>query len=480
MEVVLYKFSKKYNSTALPPGEGVVYDITLKRDCSVVNPVILVNWGVETAALEINYVYIPDFKRYYYITEYTYRDALWELALTEDYLASWRDYIGNANLYLLRAARAFDLTITDNTYPMTSQITYGLISDTAPWQDGTGDLTHGCYIIGIVSSSSENGGGVITYYGMDELQFRNFSKILFDSSSWLNINWNDLIGFNEQLLKPFFNPAQYIVSCTWYPFTVVQQGFKLLFEFKIGWWLIGASAYVFDRKVVQYHVGTYDFPRHPQAGQRGAYLDYQPYSFYQFYAAPFGLIELNRADFAQDVVRVELLVDFTTGLGRLLFYNDISRQIVKYVDTQFGVPQSLATVTTDMISGVTQGFNTAMSVGAGLEQLIRGTGEGIVSAIGNLPSGVVNSAAAAAPTVQIISTAGTRADFARNTIFLISRHTLICPENLEELGRPLCDTRRVASLGGYMLPREVDFPVPCSSSEMESIRQIMGGGFYYE
>lgn len=71
---------------------------TLRKNTSIVNPII----DVEIADLsQANYVYIPLFHRYYYITNISVTvNGLWQIVLSVDVLKSFAPYIKNLSVIL--------------------------------------------------------------------------------------------------------------------------------------------------------------------------------------------------------------------------------------------------------------------------------------------------------------------------------------------------------------------------------------------
>lgn len=90
-----------------------VIDGAFRNDSSIIDPVILIE-KTNPAEFYYNYMYIPDFKRWYYINDYiTVRTKLWELHAHVDVLYTWRAEIkqmsavidkaenpANGNLYM--------------------------------------------------------------------------------------------------------------------------------------------------------------------------------------------------------------------------------------------------------------------------------------------------------------------------------------------------------------------------------------------
>lgn len=71
------------------------YSGTLRADCSIVDPVILLQIDQEQINMpRVNYAQIPDFGRYYFITGIrVLREGIWEISLHCDVLMSYAGYI---------------------------------------------------------------------------------------------------------------------------------------------------------------------------------------------------------------------------------------------------------------------------------------------------------------------------------------------------------------------------------------------------
>lgn len=77
---------------------------TLRSESSVIRPVVMVE---ANSIRNYNYAYIPQFSRYYYITEITnYRNNLWIVNFSVDVLMSFRNSILNTQCILLETESA--------------------------------------------------------------------------------------------------------------------------------------------------------------------------------------------------------------------------------------------------------------------------------------------------------------------------------------------------------------------------------------
>lgn len=75
---------------------GETFSGVLRDSSSVMTPIIRFE---KSGVLRYNYAYIPEFERYYSITDKTvYRDGIWDVSFEVDVLMSFRNDISNLNV----------------------------------------------------------------------------------------------------------------------------------------------------------------------------------------------------------------------------------------------------------------------------------------------------------------------------------------------------------------------------------------------
>ena len=93
MQIKFYYNSSEKNKIGKLLSRELTMDGNLRDECSVINPTILVE---HSNLSNYNYVYIPEFKRYYFITEMTIvRNNLLRISLKVDVLESFKSDILN-------------------------------------------------------------------------------------------------------------------------------------------------------------------------------------------------------------------------------------------------------------------------------------------------------------------------------------------------------------------------------------------------
>lgn len=475
MDLTLYPFSKRRNSTARPTG-GTAFDGVLRESCDSLSPSIGIDMGQGTSPTAWNYAYLPSFGRYYFITSWTWESGLWWANMSVDVLASWKLYIGASSNYVLRAAAESDGTVVDCMYPMVAKHSISVTEFRVAWDVNTGPNT-GYYIIGVVSYSSI-AVGATAYYCLTPAQFRAFMYAMLSTSDWTGMTFGEggglsADGISENLYKSLFNPFQYVVSCVWVPVAPVLGDTTNIIA--LGWWGINATASLVTspRATYTYYI---NLPVHPQASTRGAYLNRQPYSHYSLHVAAFGSYPMNPASYPSGIAEISVSFDFITGSAILRSADraDLNTPNGDVVAVeQVGVPIQIAQVTQDMIRG---GANAVGGVLGAIGSALTGNFAG---AIQSGASGVMSAVEGYLPQVRTSGANGSWAGFGQ-TSWIQGDFEEIAAEDNATLGRPLCKIRTLSTLAGYQLIASPDVEAPCSDRELEEINNYLTTGYYYE
>lgn len=482
MDIILYNFAKRANSTKEPnPMDAtrkIVYGVRLKNTTSFINPVLVLSesaLGEGFAPVKFNYVTIPYWQRHYFITDWVYNAPYWECTLSIDVLASFKFVIGETNSYIIRSAADYDGNISDAFYPAK---TNKIITR----QNITSDIYHttlpsGCYVLGCINNQSSNRMGAVAYYALTDAQMGQVMQYLFSDAIYNSMSIDEI---GSDLFKSMFNPFQYIVSCTWFPFPPSTFGTTQT-NIKVGYWAINTNAIM-----VQYLVAEKTFNSespirvHPQIA-RGDYLNRAPYTRVTAYYPPFGEIEID-TNFMQygmnNYLYGRLYIDCVTGNADIemtitdgLDPSTIdSYKIMVQKTSQVGVPIQISQITRDFFGGVSGGLSAAGAAASG----------GGVAAAGGIFSGLMNAIhGALVPKMSTSGANGSLLEILEPPLLIVESY-LITDENRAEFGRPLCATRKIKTIPGYIQCGEVDHEFSCTAGERELINNYLKSGFYFE
>lgn len=97
---------------------------TLREPTSILDPVLSLEAEVDIIS-SCNYVYIAEFKRYYFITNVrSIRNGLWEIAMHVDVLMSHKVKLLRQNAIIARQENLYNLYLDDDKFLVDSQRIY--------------------------------------------------------------------------------------------------------------------------------------------------------------------------------------------------------------------------------------------------------------------------------------------------------------------------------------------------------------------
>lgn len=469
MQIYLYKFNKRPNSTAQPlPTAGKVFTVQIKNECSFITPVLRftpdnLTTGVFSPSA-YNYAQIAYWQRFYYITDWTYINGSWEATLSVDVLASFKTEIGTTSAYVVRAAGASDGSIIDTNYPAKTNFDIRKINVATTWYNVA--PSGGSYILGCINYNNGGKVGAISYYALNTTQLAALLNYLFTDSIFYASNISEI---GAGLFKSMFNPFQYIVSCIWFPFASSSFG-STSDNVKVGYWDTGVSATVVSALAQKTYV-TATIPDHPQSS-RGSYLNYEPYSRLTLYVPPFGSIPID-TNFRSlgNYLYCAVFIDHITGQAtiRVSICQDSSHldeyNVVTERSSMMGVPIQLAQLMPDYVQTLQSGIS---AVGNAASFNITGALSDVVSAVQSQM-----------PKVTTLGSNGSYIEVLQYPVLTVEFLQLVDEDNTE-FGRPLCQVKTINTLAGYIRCGEDDHAFSATKTETDEINRFLKSGFFYE
>ena len=467
--VRFYKFSKEVNSTAIP-GESVhrvTYPCEALDAMSLADPVIKILLPMSTAVHDYNYMYVAAFNRYYWITDWEYRDRCWHVHGQIDALGTFRTQIGEISAYVLRSAYEYDGTVQDNLYPVKAQWSGNIVDYASPWVQNP---AAGLYSIGIIGS------GETQFYLTNNAQLNDMlSYMLSDQYASDALTALGVTAYPEA--KAILDPLQYISCITYLPIsnTYFDLDDFIRHEIKIGYVTYHLVAWSISNAQPMSFPVSMSVPRHPSAAARGAYMNNAPYSSYDVYFPPFGLIALDPALCANAAtITATAYVDLHTGLSSLLITNNSGR-VMSRTSGKVGYSMQLSQV-------IAQGYGimSAAKDTAGIVSGIEGGIPGLISrGISSIANGIGNAITGNIPSANSIGSVGS-VDAMQGPVQMQTMYAMPVEDDLTHRGRPLCAVRTISNVPGYLMCADVDIHIlGATSAEMDMIRNYMESGFYY-
>lgn len=475
MQATFYVFPKRTNSTKRPVS-GTPYNIEVKAPCNIINPEIKVSTNANPTGY--NYCFIPVWKRYYWVKNWTFADSLWTATLTVDVLSSYKDQIGNSDEYVLRSSAQYDGSIVDTLYPTTANYSSAHNLCTQIFGD---DVNQGSYVVAVICSGFV-GFGCSTYWSMSNSAFRDFRKALLSSTDYLDISAEEI---SSNLTKALFNPYQYLVSCMWFPFDVPSDPALSTSTLSVGWWDInlgdsftaGIVNSGYDTKTF---IDSVEIPKHPQSINRGSYVNLTPYTNYILYYPPFGEIQIDTTKVVDATqLYIKTVIDMYSGMGYLYVSSDSEfTKIIAVRSAQIGVTVSLAQIANQTVDNVGEVVSIAAN---GIYGFAKGVADYFA---GNTDAGgILNSVGDAAEksitTAQYKGTAGSVSVY-KEPGYLQAYFQHIADDNNEDHGRPLCQRVQLSTIPGFIMIDDPDIELSATAAEIDSVKSYMRNGFFFE
>ena len=494
-----YQLSKRENSTRRPSGAPrASYRCLIKDGSGVRSPEIRLTIGDVNPA-SLNYAYIPIYDRYYYVGDWTYTRGEWSTTLTCDELATWRQQIGAASLYVLRAAAAQDGSISDGMYPIRAGVSIVDTPAAADWWNeysGNGDSVlpgDGGFVVGLLSYVSANTStfGGINYVFLTPRQMQAFLRALYTPGgnpmsmeymeaitdeylSGSSLTSDAVANMSYTIENPF---TDYVKSVMWVPATPADTALQAslyfgrhLFTYSAD----GVSCHTFNPAGKITLSATFSVPQHPIASVRGIYLNTAPYTETYLLLPRLGLVPVDNSLFAasSNDIQLDLQIDPISGMGVYILYVDgveMSRWSGK-----IGVNVALSET-----KDVGESLNAYLSAVNPIGAIISGDVAGAITGAGAAITNIAKARETGGGTIgSNDGWLGLMGEYRRPHIISVF-HNVTSDDNINN-GRPLCQVRQLSTLSGYIKVQDGDVSIPGYSGEQEAIRAYLEGGFYYE
>lgn len=494
--VIFYTITKKTNSTQLPTGSGTTYSCTAKDPLSIQNPTLVIRLpaGASSNPVAYNYCYISDFARYYWITEWTNEGPNWICTCQVDVLASFRSAIGSSTIFVTRSSYSFNGNIPDGAYPITNRERNVKISLPNLFYNNVG-LGTGFYALGIASAASVN------YYLLRPAELSSLMQYLF-SNAYYDAALNALgIANLYPEAKIAVDPMQYIISCIYIPAPLAAPNTAFAFH----WYSSGTGGAVTVGLVTTPVTGspvsstnstdsTYldiDFETeigadfwHPQASERGDFLNSEPFSKYTLNIPPFGPVDLPAIEFATaSNLRIKYTIDFKTGGGVIDIIKNqglTSEGIIAHMCGSFGVEMPLSRIMTRGRNFYNEVGGIMGGVGALASGIVSGNPGAIASGLGAVfGSGIRESVEANKPYSTIHSGAGDASQLVGDP-YIMATQRYVSDDSYATIGRPLMSRRQISAIPGYLQGDPSGLAVTgATRSELDEIKSLISSGIFY-
>lgn len=535
MQVTLYKFAKRANSTKVPPSGTPSLPLASVKindgNTSIINPSLRLPDTVSATLSDFNYCYIPKFSRYYYIQNWTYNgDGTWTADCSIDVLASWRVQIFSSAGYVGRSSKESEWNkyIPDSFYPATNESITCIDSFPTGFSS---DLADGTFVVGVIANDTYTQGtnpnqgpnvGAATYYALTHDQLKNLinNMIITSTSTWSSVD-----SFTNDAVKSVINPIQYITSCMWFPFEY-EPGSASTHIYLWGW-DTGATGKKIDATWKNFPVGTQqnpvpwntayiidvDNPNFPgQSTMIGTEYDcwppYAPYATYSF-ITPWGTFDLDTQIISNRfmakpipstnrsvAIEYRIQVNLISGTGTLEVRTppkDVSEtnHILFRRDVSIGLEIPLVQLSVQYLEAAK---TTIGAVSKGVGAVANGIASG-GGAFGSIASGVATLAANmidVIPQLFAPSTQSTSSQYASFTPLIenvsvqstryrtVDKRPALFGKPVKKYYSSLSSFQAGNNYSGYVKLDATDFNANCTTTEHDAIVELLLGGVFFE
>lgn len=446
INITLYNFSKRENSTARPSGSGVSVSALLKLPTDIVNP------SFQLSGVGADYNYIEWDGRYYYRNTARYETntvVTYECSL--DVLATYRSQIMNTSAFVAYSSSDYDVNIPDGRFSMDANVSIesssaGIFGDDAP-----AGVNDGTYILEYATSAA-------TYGPSGALWLSPFSASLI-AESLNSTGYND---FLEQFSKQFNGAYDAVINCRFVPLDWYGRctGTK---NVVLGGYDTGHIGATIDSYIKYSTSVTIPW-------QFTDFRNLSPYTSLLMYLPAYGFIELNPTDFFSDSsISVSLYMDGITGIGTYIVGDK-----VKCV-ADFSSPVSIGTVRGNAAGLITAGISAVSAVATG------GAGIPVAGAIAGVLLSQQRSVGNSGVSGGFAGVKATPGTWTNIYLYTICHDTNVEPANFTSIiGRCLNQVVNIGTLTGYIQTVNASVSVPADDTIADKINSYLNGGVYLE
>ena len=516
MKIILYNNHSENNKLNKTIVKIVELDGYLREQTSLVNPQIMIEFhpdqfsnnlvkdndqvyvmynGVKITwdqfinnyVLSSNYVYIPDFNRYYFINDITsVRQNLWRLTLHVDVLMSYKKEIGNTKAFVSRNEFDFNPDIDDNliSYKYDKKIDYITpINLSSVTEFKTGLITPNTIVSYLTDDDVEYSNGVSALDGLPQIN-------MYVSGS--NVKTQYLVGTGgiafDIVRETYKNDTlrSYLKSIVMYPYEIEYFSDSEKTTIKIGEEGIALT-------------DTFRYPKHAPDRiviadfiinrKYNNYRDFSPYTKYEFYIPYCSMVELSGESFLGDRIKVFYLVNYEDCTSTAYIYNVTKDKILfsnnATLGVKIGLSSSNATEIKDQKNALA--LNTALGVIGGVISVGTGIYSGnayatatgalsITSSIGN----AITKANQLYDLGKVEISSGVDGLSQKQQVYI--KVTEMIPTNDTEIGKyygkPLNEYRLLKDISGYTIVgnEHLENFGSATKQETEEIKTLLKGG----
>lgn len=435
MEITLYNFTKRRNSTKRP-SKGNLVSVNLKEGCSHYNPSFILTTN------PTNYSYLSWGSWYYYITDIVNtRNGLWTISCEIDVLATWKDDIKSTSAFVLYSSSNYDTGIPDsrlstkpNYIVKTNVVTYPIVGNPL-------------YVVTYI------GEGGASMKGISETSLKTLQSAL-STNAFAEL----FVDSSKAVSKMLSNTAQAITGCTYVPrCSTTGRPMNIVLA---GGYNTGASGTLVNRH--DFATTSISIPWNFSSGD---FRNRSQYTSLLLLLPCYGYLQLNTDNYLGDEsITIDVFQDSATGT-------------IAYKGKDFYCVGNMGCnvqVSTTTQGNLTSGLSSFAS--AGLQTFTNPIG-----AIGSLFNAVTSSMATNVGSVGSYGNTIAMDSTLNIEIVVISHDTNVDPSSMAaNYGRPCNKVLSLSGLSGYVQTTNANVITWAPKQYKDEIDTLLNGGVYLE
>lgn len=430
MQIETYDFAKDKKSTKIPTIEGIIYDVVLKENTSILNPIFQLKLDTTPVFNYLRYLF-----SFYFVEDIIHiTNNIYEVHCSLDVLASYRNDILSSQQFVVRSASDYNIYLRDDKmHPDFLEV----VDD---WTTQTSMFTGSSYIIRILGEANNDSVDAIPTYISDATGVKDLVKAVFDPLNSVN----DIIDALKILIC---SPYNNILSVNWVPYNIVGGAAE---EIKIGIMGTGVTAQHLTS------AGARDFGLiHRPTPQFNDFRDFdETYTQFTLFLPCVGGVQVKPEDVYAGL-GVTILLEYLTGDVIYYLYNSQTNAPLAKYKTNINANVQIG----GRVGGQVTGVGNIISANAGFSLLTD-------ALIGNYGT---------------IGNVGSRLDISTfNTLRLTRRVRGTSQYGTPRVGRPLYELRTLSSLNGYCQCESAKLDTSAYGEVKEQIIDYMNNGFIIE
>lgn len=463
---------------------------------------IKVTWNnfIYQYVLSANYVYIPEFNRYYYINDIiSIRTNMWRLNMHVDVLMSYKKQIKQMNAFVNRNEFEYDEMVKDD---LVSYYYDKEVSEYVPTKgnkvnttfDTYASLTTNCVLSCISFNSLPAAYDINPPVGTTLPKIKQYQYEEMFSETCFLMPMSDINTVSYRVLKSN-NLNSFVKSIVVYPFNLEKQSNTSVIVY------LGETAiekltsteanpvylysYYAKYKVSNYYVIA-DFTI---SGDK--FLDFEPYTMYEIFLPYYGWVTLS----ANQILNHRLIVYYTIkvedGSANVYVYDTTDNKTIFTSTCQLGVRIGISTTNNEEISASKKANNLNLTLG--LVSSVASIGIGAYT--GNATAVVGGVLSGAKSIATFVNNNSMMFDRAQSTFSdsvsgmyssqdVVVRKTIMKPKNYDEnyaklFGKPLNKYMKVEDLNGFTILGEIHIEDigSITSNEFDELYAVLTTGF---